>query len=1386
MKRPLTLALWVMVICSCVPALTHAKKIPRWWMKVAQRQGPNACVVEEVPGTGKEFWTECRYWLNRKICGRKTIVRFECCEGFEQIEGENGCTRVKPLTNLLETAEALGATRWAAYIRESGLANELETAGAYTLFAPTNEAFDSVRSSLKSQLESYRGNPNNPVLLYHIVPTKLPSDHFEANTVVETRTAGSFLRINKYSNGMNTINCALLLQKDQQATNGIVHIIDSVLDPSKSLSDNVADLVLKDGRFTVLSEMLEKSGYINVLRTMQGSVTFLAPSDEAFQKLPDSRREKIINDREARLALIQNHIIPHVICESAITGEHKVRTVSSNKLTFNCDISGAYVETSKLRGNFNLGKNGIIHILDDVLLPDRAKNLIELAESRQLFTFAELVRNAGLEETLSHTGDYTFFVPDENAWFELDPEVLQQARRDVEYAGLLIRFHGAYGRHLTNAITDNQAIMSLDEENPVRLQVWRRAMGVEDARITTPDVEAQNGVIHIINRVIFPSNKTAVATLRSLPGRDTFDSYLGLLQRTSSQSPPALTLRPEDETFYTFFAPTDAAVDRMDSVSREKLRRGDQSFSTMFVKKHLAINMFPYTSFEPNLIYSIEGMDGSTLNIKKNSDGQLSVNDVPVSTSHMSANGVIHVIEDVFPVSSGGYGSSSSSYSSSSSHSSGSYEGTGGSYYSSSSSSSAGGGASSRTTQTYRRTVTFAEGFEDENPLSTYPQGSELSSSIRGRPETVPSPSENLPTYPESPSSRNRGVSSYDVPSTDSDVNSYEVHGTGTESSSSVSSQSETNKHGNYNLSYYDAHEHEPGLDKWEKVKSTLIQGGNTARQNNDEENNDETNTDDFDYDQVRREEERRRRMEIIRQEEIARQEMIRLEDERRRQADAAKARKVKEEQEELERREEEARLEAERTYARQREEDLRRQREENERIEKENRLRDLQEQARIEAMRKQEEARILEEERRQEVRRRDELQRQEEIRRQEEQRVRVIERQENLRREEELYRRKQDYDRDVGSIGPDGEPGLNQVSPRRPDPYQEQSYVSEAHRRNEAHRRVEEEYRRRQGPDSAYERENARRKTSRTRYEWSTAESRGDQGTNAEIPESVHEPGLLTRNLESAVNSHSGLIPSIPFNNTSASTSTRITSRVASHNTIGPVTPNGTRYSYVGRSYGDDIVGHSDSANINPYSAGEEEGSGSYHSSSHAVNSNTLGGGLLGSGRTTTTTRKRVNVTRTVYSYPVTDINRTFSGTILPHRYPGRRRSNNRDSSNDYGQYENLRDQPNSDSLSAYAFTGGETEFADGREFAEAESPSLATISLDQARAMRRQWRRKRHHILRGKSEVTTQSKAAKRNLKRFRKGRGRGPRKALKKKQGQRRMRKNSKSLKNQVNEN
>lgn len=57
-------------------------------------------------------------------------------------------------------------------------------------------------------------------------------------------------------------------------------------------------------------------------------------------------------------------------------------------------------------------------------------------------------------------------------------------------------------------------VMSLDEENPIRLSVYRKAVGIESAIIEKADLEGQNGVVHIINRVIIPANISAGDLLR--------------------------------------------------------------------------------------------------------------------------------------------------------------------------------------------------------------------------------------------------------------------------------------------------------------------------------------------------------------------------------------------------------------------------------------------------------------------------------------------------------------------------------------------------------------------------------------------------------------------------------------------------------------------------------------------------------------------------------------------------------------------------------------------------------------------------------------------------------------------------------------------------------
>ena len=96
---------------------------------------------------------------------------------------------------------------------------------------------------------------------------------------------------------MLTVNCAPIVRKDQEATNGVVHLVESFLDPI--IPANIADSVARDGRFVQLDRLLRESQLDSDLK-VGGPYTIFAPYDEAFQKYPASRLQRIRADPQAR------------------------------------------------------------------------------------------------------------------------------------------------------------------------------------------------------------------------------------------------------------------------------------------------------------------------------------------------------------------------------------------------------------------------------------------------------------------------------------------------------------------------------------------------------------------------------------------------------------------------------------------------------------------------------------------------------------------------------------------------------------------------------------------------------------------------------------------------------------------------------------------------------------------------------------------------------------------------------------------------------------------------------------------------------------------------------------------------------------------------------
>ncbi|OXA51118.1 Transforming growth factor-beta-induced protein ig-h3 [Folsomia candida] len=555
-----------LLLCLVTFQIDAKPKIPWWQLKVTRAQGPNACIVEEIPDLGKKYYTECKYWPERKVCGRDTVIRYECCEGYKQRQGEEGCTGVKPLKNVLETARDLGATRFVNYLEESGLGRELAQEGTFTLFAPVDAGFEGYYgNSVATKIQSFRNSGYNPVLNYHVSERKLPSKDFSGNTELNSMHENRTLRISKYSTGMEAVNCVLISRKDQEASNGIVHMIDSPLDPTLWMQQDVVQVIAQDGRFAKMSQAIQRCGFASRLREIGKTFTVLAPSDEAFLKIPPARFEKMVNDRASCIALLENHVVPHVMCTPVITEEYKARSISpSGRLTFDCDEKGHSVEGKKLSGEFILGQNGIVYMVDDVLIPDRARTLLELAESRGMTTFVHLVRVAGLEDTFNTFGDYTLFAPSESAFLEMDGELLEEARRNSDLARSIILYHATQSRILSNTIKNNQNVMSLDEENPLRLIVYRKSYGVEDAVMEKTDLECMNGVMHIVNKVLFPATQSAGDILRKSAN---YSMFLEAMEKVMMSEPSAIDLRKTQEnSHYTFFV-NDANVLKRDITS---------------------------------------------------------------------------------------------------------------------------------------------------------------------------------------------------------------------------------------------------------------------------------------------------------------------------------------------------------------------------------------------------------------------------------------------------------------------------------------------------------------------------------------------------------------------------------------------------------------------------------------------------------------------------------------------------------------------------------------------------------------------------------------------------------------------------------------------------
>ncbi len=253
-----------------------------------------------------------------------------------------------------------------AAVQAAGLAEALSGEGPFTVFAPTDEAFAKLP---EGTMEALLGDipALTDILLYHVVPGKVMAANVVNLTSADT-VLGKPVSI-KVDMGKVYINDAQVLITDIETSNGVIHVIDSViLPPAKEEAKGIVDTAVADGRFTTLVAAVQAAGLVDTLKG-EGPFTVFAPTDDAFAKLPEGTVEALLGDIPALTDILLYHVVPGKVMAADVVKLTSADTLLGKPVTIKVDMDKVYINESEVIITDIETSNGVIHVIDSVLLP---------------------------------------------------------------------------------------------------------------------------------------------------------------------------------------------------------------------------------------------------------------------------------------------------------------------------------------------------------------------------------------------------------------------------------------------------------------------------------------------------------------------------------------------------------------------------------------------------------------------------------------------------------------------------------------------------------------------------------------------------------------------------------------------------------------------------------------------------------------------------------------------------------------------------------------------------------------------------------------------------------------------------------------------------------
>ena len=276
--------------------------------------------------------------------------------------------------DIVQTAsEADSLKTLVAAVQDAGLVDALKGPGPFTVLAPADAAFAQLpEGTLEELLKPENKKRLVEILTYHVIPGKVTAAEVAKLSAAETLN-GQRVDL-KSTEGKVTVDGTRVVAEDIECSNGIVHVIDQVLIPS---SKDLVETAAAAGDFNTLLAAVQAA---NLAGTLQdgGPFTVLAPTDEAFKKLPPGTIKSLLKpeNQDRLVEILKYHVIPgRVYSDAALKAGH-AKSLQGNTVAFKDSGLGVMAnEAQVVAANIDTA-NGVIHVIDAVLLPASSSNAL--------------------------------------------------------------------------------------------------------------------------------------------------------------------------------------------------------------------------------------------------------------------------------------------------------------------------------------------------------------------------------------------------------------------------------------------------------------------------------------------------------------------------------------------------------------------------------------------------------------------------------------------------------------------------------------------------------------------------------------------------------------------------------------------------------------------------------------------------------------------------------------------------------------------------------------------------------------------------------------------------------------------------------------------------